>query len=105
MSRMTKFLRQRCVLERVNRDLNGVPRLDKYGEPSYLPAMSLPCRREGYVRDVQTNTGSILRSSTRYFLDNTVEVLTGDKLDGKVTLAVAEYINGTGSVEGYECYA
>lgn len=104
MSRMTKYLKQQCVLEPVDRDLEGQPRLDKYGEPEYDPAIVIKCRREGYVRDVQTNTGAVLRSNTRYFFDASVPIYIGDKLDGKPALAVEEYTNHLGKVEGYECY-
>lgn len=102
---MTKYLKQTCILERANRDLDGSPILNKYGEVAYLPAMSVKCRKEMYIRDVQTNTGAILRSNSRYFFDHSVPIQVGDKLDGKVALAVESYTNHLGQIEGYECYA
>ena len=104
MSRMTKYLKQVCILERVDRDLNGSPTLNKFGEPKYLPAMSVKCRKETYVKEVQTNTGSVLKSNTRYFFDSSVPIQVGDMMDDKVSIAVESYVNHLGLVEGYECY-
>ena len=56
------------------------------------------------MKDVQTSTGAIQRSSTRYFIDETQPVEADDRIDGKTVLEVSEYINQLGKVEGYECY-
>lgn len=104
MSRMTKFLKQTCTFERMKRNDEGTTVLDKFGEPQYEVPKKLKCRRERLVKDVQTNTGAILRSTTRYFLDESQPIETEDRLDGKTILSVEEYINQLGATEGYECY-
>lgn len=104
MSRLSKFLKQQCVWEPALRDDTGKVRLDSFGEVLYGPGTSLRCRREKTIQDVQTNTGAILRSSTRYFTDESVEINAEDRLDGKVVLTVEEYTNQLGNVEGYESY-
>lgn len=104
MSRLTKFLRQSCVWEPAVRDAQGVVQLDDFGEVLYEPARPLRCRREKTIKDVQTNTGAILRSSTRYFTDETAEINADDRLDGHAVLVVEEYTNQLGRTEGYESY-
>lgn len=104
MSRMTKFLKQDCTLEQLERDSAGKPVLNRFGEFSYLQSATIKCRRERTTQDVQTSNGSIIKSVTRYFTDQHVLISPDDKLDGHVVLEVAEYINQLGRVEGYESY-
>lgn len=104
MSRMSKFLKQTCTLEKALKDSSGVAKLDKFGEVLYAAPQTIKCRRERIVKDVQTNTGAILRSSTRYFTDDSIVIEADDRLDGKVIVEVAEYINAKGEPEGYEGY-
>jgi len=104
MSRMTKYLKQKCTYEKAKRDKNGEILHDKFGEPLYEDSETIKCRREETVQDVQTNTGAILKSSTRYFTDDKHSIQAGDKLGGKPVLKVQEYINQFGSAEGFESY-
>lgn len=104
MSRMSKFLKQSCVYEQCKRNTDGSVKLDKYGEPEYEPPVRIKCRKEISVQDVQTNTGAILKSSTRYFVDDKQMIRVNDKLDSICILKTTEYINQFGKVEGYECY-
>ena len=104
MSRITKYLKQKCSYERAERDASGKVLLDKYGEPKYESPQIIRCRCETTMQDVQTSTGAILKSSTRYFTDNTHKIQAADKLDNKVVLKVQEYINQFGDAEGYESY-
>lgn len=104
MSRMTKFLKQTCVFEKALRNEDGTTKLDKFGEVMYASPQKLKCRREKIVKDVQTNTGAILSSSTRYFTDESQPIDPDDRFDGKVVLEVSEYINSQGLPEGYESY-
>lgn len=104
MSRMTKYLKQTCMYEQCKRNINGGVLLDKYGEPQYEVPVQIKCRRESIVQDVQTNTGAILKSSTRYFVDDKYSIQSNDKFDGKCILKVAEYTNQFGKAEGFECY-
>lgn len=104
MSRMSKYLKQVCLYEQCKRSENGTVLHDKFGEPLYGAPIQIKCRREISIQDVQTNTGAILKSNTRYFIDNKYKVQADDKLDGKCILKVAEYTNQSGKAEGYECY-
>lgn len=104
MSRITKYLRQQCSYEAVILDSKGKVLHDKFGEPQYSSPVIVKCRREEIIQDVQTSTGAILKSSTRYFLSNMYKIQADDRLDGKPVLKVQEYINQHGTAEGYEAY-
>ena len=104
MSRITKYLRQKCSYEKLKRDKSGKSLLDKFGEPQYEAAEIIKCRREETIQDVQTSTGAILKSSTRYLTDEKHPVAANDRLDGKIVLKVQEYVNQFGAIEGYESY-
>lgn len=105
MSNMTKFLKQTCVFEEAQRDSNGIVALNDYGDIQYQSPLSLPCRREKFIRDVQTANGAVLQSESRYFLDEAVEIRADDRIDGYVVLSVEEYIDQFGQCVGYEVYA
>lgn len=104
MSRIAKYLKQKCTYEKLKLDAKGDVLLDKFGEPQYEPAEEIKCRREVTIQDVQTNTGAIMKSSTRYFTDATPTIQANDKLDGKPVLKVQEYTNQFGIAEGFESY-
>ena len=104
MSRMTKYLKQKCTYEKLKRDEDGKVLLDKFGEPQYESPKVIKCRRETTIQDVQTNTGAILKSTTRYFTDDKHSIQANDKLDGNTVLKVQEYTNQFGIAEGYESY-
>lgn len=103
MSKMTKFLKQRCQFEEAQR-INGATVLNEYGDIQYTSPKTLMCRREKYVRDIQTYNGAILKANTRYFLDESVEIQADDRLDGHVILSCEEYIDQFGECVGYEAY-
>ena len=144
MSRMTKFLRQTCLVqpylfeELVESELKGSvlsinlegikveykegtlaicdaegttlpssnskPLVNDFGEIQYMPPIQCKCRRETSYQDVQTSNGSIVRSTTRYFLDSDIEIKPDYLIDGSVVLTVHSYVNQQGNVEGYEVY-
>ena len=103
MSRMTKFLKQKCKLEKLIVE-NGQPKLNDFGEFQYETPVELRCRHESSHKDIQTSNGSIVRSTSRYFLDESVIIEADYRIDGKVVISVIEYVNGLGKVEGYEVY-
>ena len=105
MSRMTKFLKQICLFEEAERGSSGQPIMNKYGEPSYKSPVTLKCRRERSTKDVLTTNGAVIRSETIYYTDELQLIRADDKLDGKVVIAVSEYTNEHGKVEGYESHA
>lgn len=104
MSRMTKFLKQKCQVEAYQVTEDGNPEQNRFGEIQYQEPVTLKCRREKMVKDVQTANGSLIRSTTRYFLDEKVEVKADYRIDGHVVLTVEEYTNEHGLCEGYEVY-
>ena len=104
MSRMTKYLKQKCTYEKLKRDENGKVLLDKFGDPLYEAPEVIKCRRETTIEEVQTNTGAVLKSTTRYFTDDRHSIQANDKLDGKAVLKVQEYTNQFGVAEGFESY-
>lgn len=104
MSRMTKFLKQTCLFSAAVRDTQDVIQLNRYGEVEYEEPIQLSCRRERTVKDVLTSNGAVMKSTARYFLDESVVIQADDKLDGRTVLSVAEYTNQLGLTEGFECY-
>ena len=104
MSRITKYLKQKCTYEKLKRTEDGKILLDKFGEPQHEAPEIIKCRREDNVQDVQTSTGAILKCSTRYFTDDKHTIQAGDKLDGKAVLKVLGYTNQFGNTEGFESY-
>lgn len=103
MSVMTKFLKQTCSFEAARRD-GELTLLSEHGDILYKDPEILKCRREKYARDIQTPNGSIVKTSSRYMLDESVEVQVDDRLDGHVVLACEEYIDHLGKCVGYEAY-
>lgn len=104
MSRMTKFLRQTCSVETYQLNEAGQPSHNAYGELLYNPPVTLKCRHEVAYKDIQTANGQLVRSTSRYFLDDVTEIKADYRIDGRVVLNVASYINGLGKCEGYEVY-
>lgn len=104
MSQMTKFLQQSCSLEKAKRTSDGKVALNKFGDVLYNPPVVLKCRREHLIKDVQTSTGAILQSSTRYFTDEKIPIEADDRIDGKVVLQAAEYVVSQAKVVGFESY-
>lgn len=103
MSRMTKFLKQRCSLERYILE-DGKPKLNMFGELQYLPPISVKCRHEMSHKDIQTGNGSIVRATSVYYLDESVPILADYRLDGHVVISAISYVNAVGGIEGYEVY-
>ena len=103
MSRMTKFLKQKCSLERYVVE-NGQPKHNAFGELQYQPSVQLKCRHEMSTKDVQTANGSVVRTTSVYYVDESVPILTDYRIDGHVVISVISYVNALGNVEGYEVY-
>lgn len=103
MSRMTKFLKQVCLLETYIEE-DGQPKLNMFGELEYHKPVTLKCRHEMSHKDFQTTNGSIVRSTSVYYLDESVEIKAGYRLDGHVVISAISYVNGLGAIEGYEVY-
>lgn len=104
MSRMTKFLRQQCLVQPYQLDEHNNPQLNDFGELQYEPAFLCKCRHEIAFKDIQTTNGQLIKSTSRYFLDDSVEIKADYKIDDHTVLNVSTYINSAGQVEGYEVY-
>ena len=105
MSRMTKFLKQKCAFEAAVRNASGEIALNKYGEAEYEAPVTLRCRRERTTKDVLTANGSVVRSASIYYTDESQVIRPDDKIDGRVVLSVKEYTNELGLTEGFESNA
>lgn len=103
MSRMTKFLMQKASVVKMKRDLLGEPILNEYGDPQYETKSTIvKCRKERSTKDILTTGGAAAVSTTKYFLDNSITVDIGDKINGKPILTVTDFINPLGVSEGWE---
>ena len=103
MSRMTKFLRQSCQLERYVVE-NGKPKLNTFGELLYQLPMKVRCRHEISHKDIQTANGSMIKSTSVYYFDESVPIMADYRIDGHVVVSVVSYVNASGKTEGYEVY-
>lgn len=103
MSRVTKFLRQTCELERYVLK-NGKPELNDFGELQYARPVTTRCRREESHKDVQLANGSIVRVTSVYYFDDSQEIKSGYRINGSVVVQVVSLTSSAGRVEGYEVY-
>lgn len=103
MSRMTKFLRQKCLVEVLISE-NGKPKLNEFGEFQYAPPIAVRCRHEMRCKDIQTPNGSIARVTSTYYFDESQPIEVDYLIDGKVVVQVVGYTNALGKIEGYEVY-
>ena len=104
MSRMSKFLRQSCTVQPYQLDDKNEPKYNQFGELLYEPPTLCKCRHEISYQDVQVANGSIVKSSSRYFLDESLEIKADYLIDGRAVLSVSSFVNQFGKVEGYEVY-
>lgn len=104
MGRMTKYLHQTCSIETAVRDSSDQVVSDLYGASTFNKALTVRCRREHITKDVLTANGSVVKSATRYYLDESVNVRIGDKIDGLPVYQVSDFIDERGISEGVECY-
>ena len=71
-----------------------------FGEALYGDAEVIPCRYQPRAQNVLTSTGQIVKTQHIYY--TTQAVAEGDRLDGKVVMAVSEWIGLTGDTMGYK---
>lgn len=101
-SRLTKYLKQKAEFKAVVRDENGDPQLNVYGEPSYTFGAMIPCRKEPYKALNTGEAGLVITANHTYYLDNTVQPRVEDMLDGNTIKDVIDYVDGMGTLVGYE---
>lgn len=104
MSRMTKFLNQKCLVEPYEVDSEGNARINQFGDIQYRTPVTCRCRHEIAFQDVQVTNGSIVKSASRYFLDEKQEIKADYRIDGRAVLSVTSYVNAAGAIEGYEVF-
>lgn len=104
MSRMTKFLKQKCQVEPYKLGEDSEPETNRFGELIYEDPVTCKCRHEVCFQDILTTNGSTIRSEARYFLDETMEIKADYRIDGHVVLTVEAYIGPAGETVGYEVY-
>lgn len=105
MSRLTKYLGDTATVVRMERDPDThEAALDKYGAAIPATTDNLKCRREKVFKDVTTSTGRIVRSYSRYYFDEAIELFIADKIDDAPILEIEELTSRTGTVEGYLAY-
>lgn len=104
MSRMTRYLKQTCMVEAYKVDGQGKPVQNRFGELEYMPPVQVKCRHEISNRDIKTDNGSVVRSTARYFFDTSVVIKADYRVDGDVVLIADGYVNGNGKLEGYEVW-
>ena len=104
MSRITKFLNQKCCVEPYKVDAQGKAELNMFGEIQYEAGVTCKCRHEISFQDVQVSNGNIVKSTARYFLDEKQEIKADYRIDGRAVLSVTSYVNAVGAIEGYEVY-
>lgn len=105
MSRMTKYLKQTCkVTPFVVDTATGKAELNKFGEIQYQRPVVCKCRHEIIIKDIQTQNGQLITSTSRYFLDESFPLRAGYLLDGEPIINIETYINEMGRIEGYEAY-
>lgn len=101
MGRLSIYLHQTAVLEKALYAPSGQPMLDVYGQPAYGSPITVKCRKEPYTVRASSGYGQFVNYTTTYYLDSSVEVKNGDKLDGQSIQSVEEYIDGFGTLVGY----
>lgn len=102
MSRLSKYLKQTAVLEKVKKDASGLPVMDSYGKYTYESPVNIKCRREPAKMNVLSATGQYKNHSDTYYVDESVKIGIHDKLDGNLVLSVYDYVDGSGQLVGYE---
>ena len=101
MGRMTKFLHQIALVENHLTNEDGSSKLDVYGQPMYAEAKQVKCRKEVHRTKASTSSGQFVNLSTVYYFDETVKVLSGDRIDGHYIQSIEEYVDGVGNLVGY----
>lgn len=104
MSRMTKFLKQTCRVEIYKVTEDGNVEQNRFGEIMYEAPIEVKCRHEHSTKTFQVANGSLVRSISRYFLDEKLEIKPNYRIDGHVVISVEEYVNERGNCEGFEVY-
>lgn len=99
LSSITKYLNQTCQIDIVALET------DEYGDKIVERSVTVKCRKRKDLKEVETNTGRIERTSDVYILDESESVKTGDYIDGKEVKAVSDYVNLQGVRLGYKVLA
>ena len=102
MSRLSKYLNQTAKWQKVIKDDTGNPQMDEYSNLAYSDEMTIKCRREPARINYTSSYGQFISYRDVYYVDETVDIAEKDLLDGRSVLAVYPYIDGSGTLIGYE---
>ena len=101
MGRLTKYLKQTAVIELHRRNEDGKPKLDAYGQPEFDAPIRVRCRVEPYQARATTSYGMSVLYTNTYYIDETIKVRNGDRIDGHEVQSVEAYVDGSGKLIGY----
>ena len=102
MGKLTKYLKQTAVIENVVLGTDGKPQLDAYGQPSFGTPTTVKCRKEPYRVRATTGYGQFVNFTTTYYFDESVQIRSGDIVDGHEVQSIADYVDGLGNLVGYQ---
>lgn len=94
---ISKYLNQKCQLTIKS---PGPEHYDRYGEPRTDTVLTIPCRREDEIVDVQTSTGTIVKSQSVYYLDRRPQEI--DLIDGRPILKISSWVDFGGGSQGFK---
>lgn len=97
---MTPYLNQTALYQTL-----ASTEVDQYGNAKYNPAVVVRCRRELTETEIKDKAGKVQLSTYTYFFDTSITPAIGEKVDGRLILAVEEYVVGIGTSLGWEVYA
>lgn len=102
MGKMTKYLKQTALVENVVYGEDGKPRLDVYGHPEFGAPYTVKCRKEPYRVRTSTGYGQYVNYTTTYYFDESVQIQSGDRVDGQEVQSITDYVNGMGELIGVQ---
>ncbi|MPW25950.1 hypothetical protein GC105_09120 [Alkalibaculum sp. M08DMB] len=73
---------------------------DDRGQPIYSEVLSIPCRYQSKIQNIVTSTGQMLQAQHVYYTKDAIQ--EGDKLNGLVVMAVADWVDLFGEKIGYK---
>lgn len=91
---LSAYLNQKAEYHPATGQTNG------RGQPIYGAAVTILCRRQARLQNVLTPTGQAVRAQHVYYTLHPVR--EGDKLDGRVVLAVSIWSDLYGETRGYK---
>lgn len=73
---------------------------DDRGQPIYGEAVNIACRHQPKIQNILTNTAQTVQTQHVYYLTN--HITEGGMLNGKIIMAVSEWVDLSGGIVGYK---